>query len=198
MNLSIKTVFILFLLSCHNSKKEDAERGDQELVSTFRPAFDEASEITFLKTDTLSCLSILIRKNFRFDEKEDTFYYRIVTLDEKDIVAIQDKVLLHLDSNLTDQIRAVADGIEISYLHKYKNDTTFYSFHSPILDTAKYNLTSVTLNTYQGIFRDSIVNDYFNVLRGYITDSVYVDARAMTPLMKLREIKYAGFMKYIR
>ena len=58
------------------------ESGPHKLISVFRPAFKEASEIKFIEIDSLSHLSILIRKNVRLDETEDSFFYKVVVLDE--------------------------------------------------------------------------------------------------------------------
>ena len=111
--------------------------------------------------------------------------------------AIQNKVLMYFNLSFDDSIKVVVDGIGISYLHIFKDDTTYYSFQSPEEGTPGYKLTT-TLDTYEWIFRDTIISDYFNELRGYISGREYVESKTMTPLKQLREEKYAGLIKYSR
>jgi hypothetical protein len=170
----------------------------QKLVSTFRPAFDEASEISFVDSHSSRRLNILIRKNYRLDETEDTFYFKTVALDEVQTKAVQTEVLNRLDSSVNRENNGIRDGIWIYCQHIQNGDTSFYTIHSPAQGTTGYELTAATLDTYQHIFRDTLISDYFNDLRTYINHKGYVEPKRMTPLKQMREKQYAGLMKYSR
>jgi hypothetical protein len=195
------TVFLVFVLSsCRDNKTIQSNERVYKLVATFRPAFDEASEIKFEGEDSVSNLSILIRKNFRIDETEDTFYFMSVPLEAKHTKLVHDAVLNRFSSTITQRKSTVLDGIKVNYQYTCNNDTALYMFHNPskVTDSIAYELTSATLETCQTIFRDTVISDYFNDLRGYIDHKAYVEPTTMTPLKKMREMKYVGLMKYSR
>jgi hypothetical protein len=113
-------------------------------------------------------------------------------------MAIQATVLNHLDSCISQENDGMRDGIIIFSRFIRDGDTCFSSIHSPAQGTIGYAFTAAALDTYQHIFKDTLVSDYFNELRTYINHKGYVEAKTMTPLKQMREKKYAGLMKYSR
>ncbi len=198
MKLSIVNFLVLLLFACKDTKDDGAINDASKLVSTFRPAFDEASEISFIDKESSKSLNILIRNNFRLDENEDTFYFKSIMLNEKQVAMIQDAIVSHLDSAIYQKSFDIRDGLWVSYRYIKNNDTIFYELHSPSKASASYEVTLSTLDTYQTIFQDTIISDYFNDLRTYLTHEEYVETKTMTPLKQLREVKYAGLIKYSR
>ena len=171
-----------------------------KLISTFQPAFTEPSEMTFIDGDSARLLSILIRKDFRIDVKEDTFYYKAVQLDTQQTAIVHRTMLSRLDSSLLQGNKAGVDGISIAYRYVQNGETLFYSFHSPskATNSSAFELASATLGTYQGIFKDTIISDYFNEVRMYLSSELSNQPTTITPLKRLREVKYNGFIKYSR
>ena len=192
-------IAIAVLSSCKGeSKKHDTEEVTK-LITMFDPSFDESSQLVFLDSGAQQQLGILIRKDFfrnsSTDGIADTFYYKLVALHDSQVAIISDSILKHWDFHWKPEPTSTLDGMSVGFNYLQNSDTFSISQNVSKYDTVAHRLSTATLDCYQSIFQDPIVDGYFEILRSYL-DGGMGNGKIMVPFNRLREQKYEGRLRY--
>lgn len=184
---------ILFQISCVLTSNPTSKKKPIQLKITFTPAFDEGSDVVLLNSDSLKTLQILIRDNFRFDEREDTFYFKKISLSESQLNLLDSCLLRVIRTQGSYEHCCGIDGLRINYAFVDASDTIHVSLFSPRMkiDSLGNRLFSTSIQSLGSVFNDSLINEYFEYLRSYADvglDSLLV--RSDRLINRLRRVKY--------
>lgn len=189
---------ILTAIACHRRNAsgliQNADEGDTlRLKISFHPAFDECCETDLVRYDTTKTIQILLRDFFGADQKQDTFYFKKIGLNN-------DQYLL-LDSTLIRLCRrklgvktwtGCCDGMSVNSLFVFKNDTNSLRYRSSNrkTDSIGYDFVESVFTSLKYTFRDSIVTRYFQFIGCYIDDSKICPADSAWEFDRMRMKKY--------
>ena len=195
-------VTVLFLGSCNGKKNSNHDRfaneNEQDTVSFnvfIEPSFSEVSEIDLLSTGSSDQIKILIKNNVRVDEKQDTFYYRVVALGKKDFKRLDSALLQKAKQNIPLKQHISFDGMSISFILKSIGEIYHFGYFSPNRksDEGGYLFTKSVFDNLKSVFKDSIVNDYLDEVETYIDESKLkrLTKETQKSIYKLRRQKYS-------
>ena len=133
----------------------------------------------------------LIRNNIRIDNKEDTFYYKSVVVNNRDIRYF-DSLFNYWPKPWTPRAITVLDGIHFTYTKLYREDTSKLELHGPSFwaDSVGYRMTTSLLERVDLCLNDPLIRDYFVEVRSYIEDDSLISNASRPTLFERREMKY--------
>jgi len=181
------------LVSCENKLKPKKDKS-ATLKIQFDPAFSERAEALLLNTDSSKSIQLLIRKNFRFDENEDTFYFKKIYLSEKQVGFLDSPLLNNCRIRIPVIEHGCCDGMDVTYSLMENGDTNRISFWSPYKhrDSIGYKIVASSFTQMRSIFQDSIITEYFDDLESYIDETKYdLLLKADRKINRLRSEKYS-------
>jgi len=155
------------------------------------PAFSERCSLKFDRIKNKPQLTMLIRNNFRADEKEDTFYYKSIIINDTNI-SFFDSLLNNWPKQWKPRAITVLDGIHMNYTKFMGRDTFKLELHGPSLwaDSFGYRLTTSLFNKFELCFQDSLISDYLLELRSYIENDSILSTAPRLKLFEQRAMKY--------
>jgi hypothetical protein len=186
---------ILLIASCaqdDSRKPKVAETDSLVLKVYFNPAFEENSETTLWSYDSTQGIKILIKNNVRVDEKEDTFWFKSISLTKQQYLQLDSTLIKMCRRKTNPKTYTVFDGMGIETLLTNKADTNSIYFWSPSkkTDSIGYVFTKSLFKIIGNTFHDTLINEYFNDLEGYIEESKLLKAERIRKIDHLRIKKY--------
>jgi hypothetical protein len=191
----LSIVPLLIVVSCkqNNTIKPKIFKNDSLVLKiNFHPAFEENSETILWNLDSTHGIKILIKNNFRVDEKEDTFWFKNVSLTNQQYSELDSTLIKMCRRKVARKEYIGLDGMGISTLLTSKTDTNAIYFWSPSKksDSVGYIFTESLFRILRNAFQDTLVNQYFNDLEEYIDESKFHKADPKREIDQLRMKKY--------
>jgi hypothetical protein len=129
--------FLVFARSCqldsenYNGKVNREHSDTIDLKLWVNPAFEEAAELFYLKTDTSARITVLIKNNHRFDSAEDTFYFVEESIDPKEWIFLDTTIVEKSREKISFRDRVTVDGITIGIYNKINAIQIGFTFRAP-------------------------------------------------------------------
>jgi hypothetical protein len=187
-------LFVFCLFSCGHNSGTNRTNDTVNFKVLINPSFDESATFILSKVDTLQQLKCTILDGNRNDRPTNTFYTKTILLSDEQFNKFDTAVIQKTRIKQTPQHEGCCDGINFQFVVTHNNDTSMLHFGnlSINLDTTACKIIGLTLDNLALLYKDSIINDYFNDVRSYIYDSIkhiqYKDNRAIN---RLRKIEYS-------
>lgn len=186
---------ISFIISCkENGFPENNSAKEVLLRIQIKPSFQEHSEITLYKKDTIQYIQIVLNNYLNSEIPRDTFWFKKIMLSDKEYANLDTTLIRLCNQKIAPNTDTSiwTDGMTFNSMLKINQDTNFISFGNQPFPTgsAGYNF-EYSLFTFLGsTFKDSLTTEYFTEMEGYLDESKYQKANPNRKIDRLRMKKY--------
>jgi hypothetical protein len=191
-------IFGGFILTagCHQGnahKSKQVSSDELRLKITFRPAFEEKSEIDLVSSDSTKHIQIVLRNHVTAAIRPDTFYWKKIDLSDQQYSALDTTLIKLCRQNLAvrDSLKWV-DGMTFSSILTSTNGTNTIEFFCQDRknDSIGYSFAESLMGTLRNTFQDSVITEYFDDIEVYIDESKFHRADPRRKIDRMRMEKY--------
>jgi hypothetical protein len=198
--ITIRVILGLILLGCQQPNKSDLSREEEGSVSiklSFKPAFNEHSEIQLTSSKEAKLLRILVKNDLRADSKQDTFWFKEYNLQAENLEGFDSMLITICNTKIPLRYPVINDGITISSEIRSKSNSNFIYLRSPAKngDSLGYSFSKLVIDIVRECANDTIILQYFDDLESYNDKSKWRRADSSKKIDRLRMDRYGWTIK---